>query len=241
MEIEHNHGFAWANNQIAKQAIKDGHDLFILLNNDTTVEPDFIKPLMDRLKDDAVGMVCPKIYFYPGNEFHKNAYKKSELGKVIWYAGGIIDWANVYASHWGVDEVDHGQFNQVIETDFATGCCLAITKETINKIGLMDEKYFLYYEDADWSLAAKKAGLKIIIEPKSVIYHKNAGSTGGSGSNLQQYYQTRNRLYFGLKYAPFKTKLHLMKNALAGLSSSNRVLHQANLDGLLFRLRQRTF
>lgn len=224
-----------------KQAIKDGHDTVILLNDDTTVEPDFIIPLTQRLKDNKVGMVCPKIYFYPGNEFHADKYKQSESGRVIWYAGGIIDWNNVYASHWGVDEVDQGQHDQIIETDFATGCCLAITKDTINKIGLMDEKYFLYYEDADWSLAVKKAGLKIILEPKSVIYHKNAGSTGGSGSPLQQYYQTRNRFYFGLKYAPLKTKLHLVKNALVGLSSSNSVLRQANRDGLLFRLGQRTF
>lgn len=236
-----NGGFAWANNFLIKQAQKDGYDQFILLNNDTTVDPNFIPPLLHQLKNNQVGMVCPKIYFYPGNEFHGDKYQPSERGKVIWYAGGIIDWANMYASHWGVDEVDHGQFDQVVETDFATGCCLAITQQTIDKVGLMNEKYFLYYEDVDWSLAVKKVGLKIIVESQSVVYHKNAGSTGGSGSPLQQYYQTRNRLYIGLKYAPLKTKLHLLKNAFLDTTSSNPTIRKASIDGLLLRLGQRSF
>jgi GT2 family glycosyltransferase len=214
IDTDHNGGFAWANNRLMSQAFKDGHESVILLNNDTTVQPDFIPPLLKQLNRQGIGMACPKIYFYPGNEFHQDAYMPSERGKVIWYAGGIIDWANVYAAHWGVNEFDHGQFDEVIKTDFATGCCLGITKKTIEKIGFMDDKYFLYYEDADWSQRAKKVGLTIVVEPKSVIYHKNAGSTGGSGSAVQTRYQQRSRLRFGVKYAPLKTKFHLLKNAL---------------------------
>jgi GT2 family glycosyltransferase len=233
---EQNDGFAWANNELMKRAIKDGYQNCIILNNDTTVEPDFLPPLEKSLEDKNVGMVSPKIYFYPGCEFHHDDYKPEERGKVIWYIGGIIDWGNVYASHWRVDEVDHGQFNQIVETDFISGCCTAITKKTIEEVGFMNEKYFLYNEDADWSLQVKKHGLKLIVNPKSVIYHKNAGSTGGSGSPLQQYYQTRNRFYFGMKYAPLRTKIHLIINAIKGLSDSNKTLRHAAADGLLFRL-----
>lgn len=231
-----NGGFAWANNQLIKQALADGRDSVILLNNDTTVDQNFITPLVAQLNNKNVGMVCPKIYFYPGNEFHRQSYAKSERGKVIWYMGGVIDWANVYAFHWGVDEVDHGQCNQATKTDFATGCCLAITRKTIDRIGLMDERYFLYYEDVDWSLRAKNAGFNIVVEPKSVIYHKNAGSTGGSGSVLQQYYQTRNRLYFGLKFAPLNTKLHLVRNALNSIISKHGTIRTANIHGLIHKL-----
>jgi len=235
-ETQQNGGFAWANNELAKMAFRDGCDSIILLNNDTTVDPDFVAPLVKQLGDPRVGMVCPKIYFYPGCEFHLQAYKKSELGKVIWYAGGVIDWANVFTSHWGVDEVDHGQFDQVVETDFATGCCVALTKKTVEAVGFINEQYFLYYEDADWSMEIKKAGLKIIVEPASIVFHKNAGSTGGSGSPLQQYYQTRNRIYFGLKYAPLKTKLHLIKNAILGLTSPQSAIRRANFHGLIGRM-----
>lgn len=229
-----NGGFARGNNYLINKAIQRGHTHFVLLNNDTTVEPNFLEPLLKQLKSPTIGFVSPKIYFYPGNEFHHQSYSKSEQGKVIWYAGGLIDWAHVDASHWGVNEVDHGQFETPTETDFATGCCLAFTKKTLDKIGLMDEKYFLYYEDSDWSLRTQKHGLKIIFEPRSVIYHKNAGSTGGSGSSTQQYYQTRNRIYFGLKYAPLKTKLHLIKNALSDLKSPNATIRRASRDALTF-------
>src|SRR3989304_3264732 len=58
------------------------------------------------------GIVSPKIYFAPGFEFHKDKYPKTDLGKVIWYAGGRIDWSNIIGMHVGVDEVDIGQFNE---------------------------------------------------------------------------------------------------------------------------------
>lgn len=238
IRTEKNGGFAWANNEMMKQAFQDGHEFVILLNNDTTVDPKFLKPLIAQAKRKDVGQVCPKIYFYPGNEFHRKDYNDSERGKVIWYAGGVMDWANVFASHWGVDEVDHGQFDEVCDTDFATGCCVATSRKAIEKYGFMDEKYFLYYEDADWSLAAKSKGLRVIYEPKSVIWHKNAGSTGGSGSSLQMYYQTRNRVYFGLKFAPLKTKLHLLKNQLLDLKSLDPSKRKGALDMFKFHLGQ---
>jgi len=236
IETEQNDGFAWANNELMKAAFKDGHENVVLLNNDTTVKSDFLAPLEKALEDKTVGMVSPKIYFYPGNEFHHDSYTEDERGKVIWYMGGVFDWANVFASHWGVDEVDHGQWDKRIETDFASGCCVALTKKTVETVGFMDEQFFLYFEDADWCLTVKKHGLKIIIEPTSIIWHKNAGSTGGSGSPLQQYYQTRNRFYFGMKYAPLRTKLHLLKNTFTDLYNANPVIRQASRDAFLHRM-----
>lgn len=231
-----NRGFAGANNVMIQKALADGHQEIILLNNDTTVTKDFLPPLLAQLKHSDVGMVSPKIYFSKGREYHKDRYQANELGHVIWYMGGILDWKNVYGSHFAVDEVDHGQFETAAETDFTTGCCVAITKATIDVIGLMDENYFLYYEDADWSMKAKAAGLKNLVEPHSVIYHKNAGSTGGAGSPLHMYYQTRNRIYFGLKYAPLRTKAHLIKNALRDSQAADPVVRGASLDALTFQM-----
>ncbi len=236
IETATNGGFAWANNVMIRAALKDGFNTVVLLNNDTTVDPHFLAPLETMLQNQTIGMVSPKIYFYPDCEFHHGDYQESERGRVIWYMGGVFDWANVFASHWGVDEVDHGQWNTPIDADFTSGCCVALTRKTIETAGLMNEKYFLYFEDADWSLMVKHQGLRLTIEPKSIIYHKNAGSTGGSGSSLQQYYQTRNRFYFGMKYAPWRTKLYLIKNTLTNLSNHDPVLRQAARDALLFRL-----
>src|SRR5206468_7417532 len=117
---------------------------------------------------------------------------------------GKIDWNNVIGFHVGVDEVDTGQFDTPYDTETATGCCVLIKKSTLEKIGLLDEGYFMYYEDADYSMLLKRRGLKILYWPRAVLWHKNASAAGGSGSPLQEYYITRNRLLFGMRYAPLR-------------------------------------
>lgn len=217
-----NLGFVKANNQGIKYAMKHGADYVCLLNNDTIVHPDFLAELLKAAeKNNAIGLISPKIYFSAGREFHKSRYKPDELGKVIWYAGGILDWDNVYGSHRGVDEVDHEQYETSEETDFATGCCFLIKKEVIEKIGLLDENYFAYLEDVDYCVRAKKAGYKIFYEPKAVIWHKNASSSGGPGSKLHFFLQERNRLIFGLRYAAPYVKLHLLLKLFRYLFSRN--------------------
>jgi GT2 family glycosyltransferase len=70
----------------------------------------------------------------------------------------------------------------------------------------------MYWEDADYSMRAKKAGLKAYYYPHAHIWHKNAGSSD-VGSSLQEYFMTRNRLWFGMEYAPFRTKFALLREA----------------------------
>lgn len=209
IKTDKNGGFAFANNLLMKKALTDGYESLVLLNNDTIVDERFLAPLL-KYKD--IGLVSPKIYFSKGREFHHDDYQETERGKVVWYAGGVVDWANVRCFHWGVNEVDHGQFEQPTETDFATGCCVAVSNKIIDQIGLLDEKYFMYWEDVDWSQRAKKRGLKVLMEPASVIWHANAGSVGGAGSAKNVAWQNRSRRRFGLKWAPIKTKFHLLIN-----------------------------
>jgi len=214
LQLSENKGFAGGNNQGIKQALKNDCDYILLLNNDTLVKKDFLKILVKSAEGaKKVGILGPKIFFAPGYEFHKQRYKKKERGKVIWYAGGEIDWNNMYVKHRGIDELDKEKYNKKEETKFVSGCSLLMKKEVCQKIGLLDEKLFLYYEDFDFCLRAKKAGFSLIYEPKAVVWHKNAQSTMGSGSDLHQYYQTRNRLIIGMRYAPIKTKLALLKES----------------------------
>ncbi|MFC1653748.1 glycosyltransferase [Patescibacteria group bacterium] len=234
-----NLGFSGAHNVATKAALKDGADEIIWLNNDTTVHKDFITHLHEAISKEGVGAAAPKIYFYKGNEFHKDQYKKSDLGKVIWYAGGIIDWDNVYAFHKGVDEVDRGQFDKKEDTDFVTGCCIITKREVLEKVGFLWDPLFLYLEDTDWSVRIQNSRLKTIYAPKSIIWHKNAGSTKGSGSSLHVYYQTRNRIYFGLKYAPLRTKLALIKESLIKLSSGSNTEKKAIKHAFTFRFGNR--
>src|SRR3990167_9534239 len=216
--LEKNLGYSGGNNVGIKEAIKRNSNYLLILNNDTLVDPNLLTELVNAAKKGDI--ISPKIYFAKGFEFHKSRYKKADLGKVIWYAGGEIDWQNVIGKHIGVDEVDKGQYSASIETGFATGACMFVKREVFEKVGFFDEKYFLYLEDIDLCQRAKRAGFKITFEPKAIIWHKNASSSGGSGSKLQDYYITRNRLLFAFKYANFKTKLALLRQMISQIRNS---------------------
>jgi len=218
IRLEENTGFSGGFNTGIRKAFESGTDYVLILNSDTTVDPDLIIELKKVLdSDEKVGAVVPKIYFAKGHEFHKEKYEKKDLGKVIWYAGGFIDWANVRSVHRGVDEVDHGQYDEIEKVEFATGCCVLFKKETLEKVGLFDGKYFLYYEDADLSVRIKKAGFSIYYAPHAFLYHLNASSSGGAGrgNELQDYFITRNQMIFGFSYATFKAKFALTRQAFS--------------------------
>lgn len=228
-----NTGFAGGNNIGIQKGLDEKCDLFLLINNDVEVDKYFLKHLLQAVKSGA-DMVVPKIYFAKGYEYHKDRYKKSQLGKVIWYAGGYFDWENVFSKHLGIDEVDKGQHDKAKPLDFANACCLLVKREVFETIGLLDPNYFLYFEDADFSYRAYQKGFKILYEPKSFIYHKSSASSG-SGSKLHDYYITRNRLIFGMKYASFRTKLALLRQAAGQLFSGREGEKQAVADFILHR------
>lgn len=208
-----NMGFVGACNVGMKLALAKAFDYIALLNDDTLVDKSLIKNIyLEHQKNESIGAISPKIYFEKGFEFHKK-YKSSGLGKIIWYAGGLIDWKNVYGSNRGVDEIDRGQYNQVGETDFATGCFVMFKPEALKEIGLYDEKYFAYLEDADHSQRLKKSGWKVLYSPKGFLWHKVARSSG-IGSEMNDYFLTRNRLIFGLKYASLRTKIALIRESI---------------------------
>ncbi len=231
IRTDNNIGFTGGNNLGMSHAVKHyNSDYFLLLNSDTTVTKEFLDELFLSIQGEDRGIAVSKIYFEKGCEFHQKSYKKDELGKVIWFAGGTIDWPNLTAFHRGVDEVDYGQFDNLSQTDFATGCCMLIKRELIEGVGILDKRYFLYLEDVDYSIRAIKKGYKIIFCPKSVIYHKNAGSTGGSGSSVHEYYQTRNRILFFLKYSPLRYKLTAAKFLLKMIIKGSTTHRQAALD-----------
>ncbi len=212
-----NYGFAQGNNIGIKRAMEKRADYLLILNNDTVVDKNLLIQLFKVLeKNQHINIVSPKIYFAPGYEFHKERYNDQEKGKVIWYAGGHIDWNNIYASHLGVNEVDRGQYDRLKLTDFATGCCMLVKKEVFSKTGFFNQKYFLYWEDVAFCQKAKQAGFSSYYCPQGFIYHKNAVSSS-VGSELQDYYQTRNRLLFGWHYAGLRVKLNLVKQSLLRL------------------------
>lgn len=209
-----NLGFAGGNNVGIRYALNQSAEYIMVLNNDTLVGENLIDGLLNSFKNNPrAGVISPKIYFAKGFEFHKKRYSQDQLGKVIWYTGGNIDWRNIYGSNRGVDEVDHGQYEVEEEVDFATGTCSIFSSIALKQAGLYDERYFMYFEDADLSMRLKRSGFKVLYTPKAHLWHKVAQSSG-IGSSLNDYYITRNRMLFAMKYATFRTKLALVKESL---------------------------
>ncbi len=234
---EANIGFTGGNNLGISHAREHfDPDFFLLLNNDTTVEPNFLQELCELAKNaEKPGLITPKIYFQKGNEFHKEQYKKSQLGKIFWYAGGSIDWRNLLAFHRGVDEFDYGQFDSQESYEFASACCVLIPRQVIETVGLLDKNFFLYFEDTDYSMRVKKAGFDLLFAPKSVIYHKNAGASGGAGAPTSVYYQSRNRLLFFMRHGNWRQRATALQLLLRYLSTGNKYERKAVIDFIFGR------
>jgi len=230
IQNEENLGYTGGNNVGIKLALMDQANYLIIINNDTILDPLFLENILSATKEGDI--ISPKIYFEKGYEFHKERYAKSQLGKVIWYAGGQIDWQNILGIHLGVDEIDNGQFSKSKEIDFATGACMLVKREVFEKMGFFDDKYFLYLEDMDFSVRAQRSGFRILFQPKAVIWHKNASSVGGSGSKLQDYYISRNRLLFATKYAKLRTKLAVIRQLI---TSPDPIKRNALVDFLTLK------
>ena len=202
-----NLGFAGGNN-LGIQAAHGKYLFFI--NNDTIIRGEggemrgesILQPLIDRLESsDKIGMVCPKIRFAWGtNPIQFAGY--TPLSSVTMRNRGI-----------GCGEEDHGQYDIPHPTPYAHGAAMMVRREALEKVGMMPECYFLYYEELDWSMMFTRSGYEIWYEPRFTIYHKESQATG-QNSPLKTYYLTRNRLLFAHRNIPiprrFLTYLYLM-------------------------------
>ena len=179
IKSDKNLGFAGGNNLGIKAA--KGQYIF-LVNNDTIFKDFNVQSLIVRLESsDKIGIVCPKIRFAWGtNPIQYAGY--TPLSKVTIRNQAI-----------GFGEEDKGQYEIAHPTPYAHGAAMLIKRATIEKVGLMPECYFLYYEELDWSMMFTRAGYQIWYEPACTIYHKESQTTG-QNSPLRTYYITRNRL-----------------------------------------------
>jgi GT2 family glycosyltransferase len=181
--------FAGGNNVGIRYALEQGADYVLLLNNDTVVDKHFLTFLTDIAKTSPdIGMVGPKIYY--------NADRQR-----LWYAGGTIVWWKGIISHIGIREIDHGQYDEQQETDYITGCCVLVRRSVIEKIGMLDERYFIYGEDADWCVRATRKGFKLLYVPASRIWHKVSVSAGGHLSWFKNWNKFKSTIRLFARYA----------------------------------------
>lgn len=183
-----NLGFAGGNNVGIRYALEQGADYIFLLNNDTVVDPGFLDELVNAGESDpGIGILGSLIYYF-------------NRPREVWFAGGKIYWSAGTARHLtDIPDVPR-------ESDFITGCAFMIKRHVVEKTGLFNPDYFLYYEDTDWSTRVKRAGFKLVVVPASLVWHKEMGAVGGR-SPLHEYYVTRNNLLFMRKNASVLCRL----------------------------------
>jgi GT2 family glycosyltransferase len=181
IQSNQNLGFAGGNNLAIRQA---KGDFIYLLNNDTIIPENHILLLVQALiSDHTTGVVCPKIKSY-------------DDPNLILFAGCTpLSSITVRNKMIGFAENDHGQYNVRKQSAYAHGAAMMLKREVIKTVGLMNEQYFLYYEEIDWSTRIRKAGYSIDYIPDTYVLHHESLSTG-KDSPLKSYYLNRNRVLF---------------------------------------------
>ena len=181
----------------------------MLLNNDTEAEEDMIAQLMLCAKRHPDSVTAPKIYY-------------SDRRNVLWAAGGEVSPLIWKVRHTGLDQEDRGQFDTEKKIGFATGCCLLIPRSVIERAGLLDERFFLYYEDTEYSFRLHRMEIAIFYCPAAKLYHKVGASSKGADSPLCAYYIARNwllcnKMYLGKRYHLFVGYYVVNRLACCGL------------------------
>lgn len=173
-----NRRFAEGNNAGAIRAIELGAEVILILNNDTTIEPDALGVLARAV--DAGGLAAPRIVF------------ADEPGR-IWYGGGVFSPRTGYVGHRAIRRPVDAGADPPGETDWVTGCALAIRADLWQRLGGLDSGYYIYSEDVDLCLRARASGATIVYCPDAVVHHAVSASVGGGSSPFKAYHRTRAR------------------------------------------------
>lgn len=227
-----NLGFSGGNNVGLRVAFGD---YFFIVNNDTEFTPGLLEGLLDvfRLHPDA-GMVSPKFHSF----FEKGTIEYAGYHDINPFTGrnGMI----------GHSEKDCGQYDEMKVTSYAHGGGMMVSRAVIDRVGLMPEQFFLYYEELDWSEQVKRKGYKIYYQPRSLIYHKESMTTGKS-SPMKTYYLTRNRILFMRRnvsrpafmvFAAYFFCFTLPKNSLVYLITGQREHLRSFWKGILWQFKR---
>ena len=186
-----NGGFAKGNNIGIEYAMKDGADYILLLNNDTVIEKQAISKMINKIKGHKdIGILGSRTMYY-------------DNPTLINYNGGHINWLKAITVHEGYKEEFKNEGQDFKYTDFITGCCMLIKREVIEKVGMLPEEYFMYYEDVDYCMKTIEAGYKLGVSMDTIIYHKVSSSSGGENSPFSIKWGNRNRLIFINKYKKY--------------------------------------
>jgi GT2 family glycosyltransferase len=202
LALQENRRFAGGNDQGLRRALDAGAEAVMLVNNDTEADPGLFEHLLAALEaDPRAGAAAPLIAF-------------AQPRDRIWYAGGHCVPALGLVAHRGLRAREHGQFTSVEATGYLTGCCLLARREAWERVGLLDERYFIYAEDSDWSLRARAAGYRLLFVPRARLWHK-VSAASGAASPWKIYHRLRANLTLFARHARGLGRLTWLPSFLA--------------------------
>lgn len=195
-----NYGLSKGRNIGMGYALKTGADYMQILDNDIVVAPDFLSQLIDVAQTDPnIGVVGPKLYHY-------------EEPKKLWYAGRYMNYWTGLPVDRAKGEIDRGQFEEIVDVDYATGGSMLISRDALLNAGLLDEKFFFWWEDVDFCTRVTRAGFRVVFVPMAKIWIKeNTPEHNEARAPAYGYYFLRNRFILMAKHC---NKLQLFTSTL---------------------------
>ena len=182
LQLHENHGFAGGMNAGIRWAMRAGADTVTVLNNDTLVPPGAVAALASRARSGCA--VSPEVRYADGSER-------------VWFGGGVVDPETNLAHHVQERRLPPPDADGLRATETLAGCCVTASMTTWRRVGVFDERYFLNFEDSDWSRRAADAGVPLVVDTRVHIHHRVSASFTGPYAFLGLYYYARNGLLFG--------------------------------------------
>jgi len=190
IRLANNLGYSGGNNVGLKRAMDHEAQYVLLLNNDATVAPDTITRLVAAMEADSrIGMATPRVFLY-------------DRPAEVYWDGGMIDWTTGLTAHSSKDLPRSGG---ILSSEWLDGCCLFVRLAALHDVGLLDERYFLYYEDAEWTVRASRRGWMNAVVLDASARHKVSRSTGSLSGPLASFYFPRNRYLLLRTHGPLRS------------------------------------
>jgi len=213
IETGNNLGYAGGNNLGIRAALERGAEYILVLNNDTTVAPDLLLAFAETAREHPDAAVLgAKIYLF-------------EDPQRLWYAGARWKVKGAEFEQIGYRMLDNGEdFVRVCDTEYASGCAMLLRASAVRAVGLLDEKFFLLFEEADWCFRAKAAGFRCLFVPAAKVWHRVSSSFGGRTSVIYEYFLFRNRLLWADRHLSLRLRVAVWMNTLGILFPLLRVI-----------------
>jgi len=215
-----NLGFARGMNRGIRQALAEGAAYLFIANNDTLLAPDLLQRLVSQAQQNHASIIAPVIFY-------------ASQPDLIWSAGAEGNPLNLEIIDSWRGKPRSNLSSAPYPVDFVTACGMLVSKACFDEVGLFDERFFMYYEDSDFSLRVKRAGGQILIDPQAQMWHKVAASSGGSDSASERYWMARSSLIYFRKHARFSQWLVIGPYRLgSAIKTSFRLLARGKTSAL---------